>query len=915
MDVTESGLFPPYREKAQAGLALLDCNDQPLHASFYPKRVYDKFTDIPEVIADSLLFIEDRHLLDERYPFRNPAVEWGRFGKAVYDQIMQLFDEDHESAGGSTLATQIEKFRHSPDGITVSRSEKLHQMESASLRAYQNGRDTSAVRRQVLLDYLNTVPLAGKAGFGEINGIGDGIWAWYGRNFSYINRLLQDTHNDNSKLFEKKALAYKQVLSLFVAQRRPSYYLGEGLKNLELLTNSHLRLLASEGVISPELRDAALRFKLKLRDDHIQTHASYVSRKAANSLRINLSNMLGVPRLYDLDRYDLTVGSTLNNEAQGAVISLLDKIKTPTGVKNAGLYGHNLLNEDNNLDKLIISFALFERGENANFLRVQTDNYDQPFDINEGSKLDMGSTAKLRTMITYLEIIADLYQRYAGMTPAELKINEVDKKDILTRWGLNYLATAKNRSLKSMLEAAMDRQYSASPTESFFTGGGVHTFENFRREDNGRVMTLREGFRNSVNLVFIRLMRDVVRHYMFQIPGSSAKLLEDTKDPRRSAYLAKFADREGREFINRFYRKYQGKSAAQTRELLLRGGAHSMRQLASMLRSIDPNAPPEQFSAFMREYPSGENLTDSRLKDLYQQFDPQKLSLPDRGYMAGVHPLELWLVGFLQSNPGATQSSVIAASREQRQEVYSWLFNTRFKNAQDVRIMSLLEVEGFMEILRSWQKLGYPFEVLTPSYATALGSSGDRPAALAELIGIIVNKGIRKPTVRMEKLNFAVGTPYETRLKLKPGKQERVIKEEIAEVVRNALVSVVNDGTARRLKGAFVTQDRSTVEVGGKTGTGDHRYDIYGSRGELVSSRVVNRSAIFVFLIGERFFGTVTTYVPGAEAADYEFTSAISVQLLKVLAPALTPLLEERSAATQHVCRPRQSLAVSSNLR
>lgn len=904
MDATESWLFPPYREKSQAGLALLDCNDQPLHTALYPKRTYDKFADIPELIANSLLFIEDRHLLDDSYPSRNPAVEWGRFGKAAFDQVIHLFDEDHEAPGGSTLATQIEKFRHSPEGITVSRNEKIRQMASASLRAYQNGVDTTAVRRQILLDYLNTVPLAGKAGFGEVYGIGDGLWVWYGRDFSYVNRLLQDQYHDH-KLLEKKAQAYKQVLSLFVAQRRPSSYLGDSLGSLEQLTNSHLRLLASEGVISPELRDAALQFRLKLRDDPIQAHASYVSRKAANSLRINLSNLLGVPRLYDLDRYDLTAGSTLNNGAQGAVISLLDEIKNPAAVRKAGLYGHHLLKEDNDLGKLVISFTLFERGENANFLRVQTDNYDQPFDINEGSKLDMGSTAKLRTLITYLEIIADLHQRYAAMTPAELRKNEVDKKDLLTRWGLNYLATAKNKSLRSMLEAAMDRQYSASPAESFFTGGGVHTFENFRREDNGRVMTLREGFRNSVNLVFIRLMRDVVRHHMFQIPGSSAKLLEDTQDPRRSAYLAKFADREGREFIYRFYKKYQGKTAAQARELLLRGGAHTTRQLAGILRSIAPGMPLKQFGAALREYPSGENLSDSQLKTLYQQFDPEKWSLPDRGYIAGVHPLELWLVGFLQLNPGASQSSVVAASSEQRQEVYSWLFNTRFKNAQDVRILSLLEVEGFMEILRSWQKLGYPFEVLTPSYATALGSSGDRPAALAELMGIIVNQGIRKPAVRVEKLNFALGTPYETRLGLKSGKQERVINEEIAEVVRAALVSVVTDGTARRLKGAFVTQDHRVVEVGGKTGTGDHRYDVYGSHGQLVSSRVVNRSAIFVFLIGERFFGTVTTYVPGAAAADYAFTSAISTQLLKVLAPALAPLLEEKPAENQYVCRQR----------
>ena len=57
------------------------------------------------------------------------------------------------------------------------------------------------------------------------------------------------------------------------------------------------------------------------------------------------------------------------------------------------------------------------------------------------------------------------------------------------------------------------------------------------------MLSVRDGLRNSVNLVFIRLMRDVVNHYMFLTPGSSARLLQDATDPRRAAYLAQFADR------------------------------------------------------------------------------------------------------------------------------------------------------------------------------------------------------------------------------------------------------------------------------------------------------------------------------------------------------------------------------------
>ena len=129
---------------------------------------------------------------------------------------------------------------------------------------------------------------------------------------------------------------------------------------------------------------------------------------------------------------------------------------------------------------------------------------------------------------------------------------------------------AKDPGLAAMLEAAMERRYSASPAERFFTGGGVHTFANFKREDNGKVPTVREALRDSVNLAFVRLMRDIVDHYMYRPPESPARVLEDAQHPRRAAYLARFADHEGREFVRRFYRKYRGMSSEQALDALKR---------------------------------------------------------------------------------------------------------------------------------------------------------------------------------------------------------------------------------------------------------------------------------------------------------------------------------------------------------
>ena len=107
---------------------------------------------------------------------------------------------------------------------------------------------------------------------------------------------------------------------------------------------------------------------------------------------------------------------------------------------------------------------------------------------------------------------------------------------------------------------------------------------------------------------------------------------------------------------------------------------------------------------------------------------------------------------------------MIEATAAQRQQAYAWLLRGSAKGAQDVRLRTLIEVDAFEQVHASWRRVGYPFDSLVPSYATAIGSSGDRPAALAELMGIIVAGGVRQPTVQIETLHFAAGTPYETLL-------------------------------------------------------------------------------------------------------------------------------------------------------
>ncbi len=898
LDYTSRGFFPPYPEESQAGLTINDCRGLPLYTNSYPRQYYERFEDIPPLVVMSLLFIEDRGLLDASRPNANPAVDWPRFTKAAISQLEKRLGLGGQAAGGSTLATQVEKYRHSPEGRTGDPQEKIRQMVSASVRTYREGPQTLATRQRIVRDYLNSVPLSAAPGHGEVHGIADGLRLWFGADFREVNRLL-DPRSPEAVDQQARGLALRQVLSLLIAQRRPSYYLGAGREEMAALTDSHIRLLANGGIIDTALRDAALSQRVVAQNPNRDAAIQPVeATKGITVARMRLAGLLGLP-LYDLDRLDLTASTSLQGDLQSQISEYLVRLADPAFAESVGLFGDRMLSPEKTGD-VRYSFTLFERGEEGFRVRVQTDNTNQPFDINEGSKLELGSTAKLRVLTTYLEVIAELHQRYSELSASELR--KIDARANLSRWAIDYLATNSDRSLERMLDAALERRYSASPAERFFTGAGMHRFGNFRREDDGRIPTVRE----SINLPFVRLMRDLVSYSTYETINS-AELLRDDKDPRRQEYLTRFADREGSVFLQRFWKKYRNKSADERIETFLQGMRPTPVRLAAVHRYLMPDAERAVFDRFLKQHLPDAALSEKELDSLYTRYGPGAYSLPDQAYIARTHPLDLWLLGYLIANPQATLSEVVADSRAERQEVYGWLFRSRHKSARDSRIRIMLEVEAFTDIHRRWQRLGYPFDNLVPSLATALGSSGDRPAAL---MGIILNDGVRLPSVRIDNLHFAEGTPYETRLGFVAGSGKRVMPVEVARALQDALANVVEGGTARRLQGAFKQEDGSALRIGGKTGTGDNRIQSVGAGGRLISSLALNRTATFVFYLGPNHFGTLTAYVPGRAADSFRFTSALPVQTLKGMAPILQPYLQGANS----LCQPEHLPALTSGM-
>ncbi len=891
LQYTQAGFYPAYREKSQAGLRIEDRSGHFIYATAYPEHIFSDYSQIPDIIAKILLYIENRELLDTRYPFKNPAVEWKRLAAAALEIGIRAVDSSRNVPGGSTLATQIEKFRHSSQGLTLSVTDKFQQMVSASMRAYLDGPETLKARYGILCDFINSMPLGAITGHGEVMGLGDGLYAWYGADFSETICLLAERPSKlTGSAAKARAAALKEVVSLFVAQRRPSYFLSEDPAVLEAKTNSYLRLLAQAGIITPGERDAAIVAPVVIQERVAAPGTeSFLSRKALNAIRVQLLHLLDVDRLYRLDRFDLSVTSTVDQSVQQEMTSLLKSFSDPSTARKKGLYGYHLLG-DGDPSNIVYSLTLYERSEGANLMRLQTDTLDQPLNINSGTKLELGSSAKFRTLATYLEIIAALHEQYHSLSRAELAAVEVDAADHLSRWVISFLSRAGDRELSAMLTAAMQRRYSASPHEQFFTGGGVHTFSNFDDRDDTRIFSVQDAFNQSINLVFIRLMRDIAQYYKYQIPGVR-QLLSDAKAPGRHNYLAKFADQEGRIFLQRFYRKYAGKPFGEAFDILLEGMRKNPKNLAAVFRYIKPEAGLDEFTTFLAGHLKNGQGVGGTLSGLFEKSAPDAYSLVDLGYITRIHPLELWTLAYLNRHPDARQGEVIQNSAAERQEVYTWLFKTSRKNKQDVRIRALLEEEAFSEIFSEWKRLKYPFNSLVPSYATAIGSSADRPDSLAELVGIVLNKGRWYPTFQIQALSFGEKTPYETRLTYQKSQGEQVMHPEVAEELRQALSGVVENGTAQRIRSAFLLSDGTSLAIGGKTGTGDNRHNIYSSGGQLISSKAINRTAVFVFFIGDRFYGVVTAYVDGQDADDYTFTSGLAVQLLKAAAPKLMPLL------------------------
>jgi len=889
VDLIKKGISPPYVEPTETGLDIRGADGVALFRHAQSEFLFAKMDDIPPLLVKTLLFLEDRDLNHPTSPWQNPAIEWDRLFKATLFYIGSKLSLEVPMQGGSTLAVQLEKFRHSPNGRTESPVEKYRQLVGASLKAYRAGANTRAWRERIIVDYFNTVPLAAAPGYGEIHGLGEGLFAWFGMQLPDVVNTLKAPG-----ITPAKVRAFKHALTLLISVRAPSVFLVDERASLEEKVNQFTRLMARSGIIDGDfaaaLQDTPIKF---IPAAPLPPQPSSGKNKAANAIRTTMMESLGVYNVYDLNRLHLEVQSTIDVPLQKTITDFLHSLSDPDVIKARGLNGEWLL-ENADPKKVIYSFLLVEPTPEGNLVRVQADNLAAPFDFNKSVKLELGSTAKLRTLTHYLELIAELHKELAPLDANGLKTKAQQARDPLTKWAAETLQKEKTVPLEAFLDLAMERKYSASPWETFFTGGGIHHFENFEREDNKRIPVLRDAFRNSINLVFIRLMRDVVNYHRARLPYNSDDVLSDPNNPERRRMLQEIAEEESRNVLRRAYQAYRGQTEQQITARLLGTKKNAERRLAILFFAWRIGADEQALAAWLEKNQTP--IKEQDISKLFRAYQNPRLTLVDYAYLLSLHPLDLWCASEYRKNPDLSWENLFASSNDARRQGSAWLLNPRNRRAQDLRLRIRMEKDAFARMVPYWQRLGFPFKTMVASYATAIGNSSDRPVALAELIGILVNDGVRRPNTELSNIHFAGGTPYETVFERKAEPGQKVLAPEVARTVRKAMAGVVESGTARRLNGVFRLSDGKLITVGGKTGSGDNRLETFNRWGGVTSSRATNRTAAFVFYIGDRYFGVITAYVQGREAEKYHFTSALPVTLLKLLAPTIITKLEKNVA-------------------
>ena len=284
-------------------------------------------------------------------------------------------------------------------------------------------------------------------------------------------------------------------------------------------------------------------------------------------------------------------------------------------------------------------------------LRVQADNLDQPFDINSGMKLDLGSTAKLRTLAHYLEVMESLHAELAPLDPEALIGAPPRPATAIPspRWAAETLRKTPGLTLDASPRPGARPHLSRRSVGNVLHGGGVHNFENFDPEDNRRIFpcTRRSRIRpTSCSSGSCAISCASTRRGYPMTPGPCWRTLEHLE---RRRMLEEMADKDGAAAPRARLREYQGLESSAVLKKLLGERVHSPRHVAVVFFAWHPGGDASTLEQWSDA--QGFPVPAEDLPKLVRTYGNRKINLLDYGRLLGRHPLEVWSAGEMSRTP------------------------------------------------------------------------------------------------------------------------------------------------------------------------------------------------------------------------------------------------------------------------
>jgi len=162
--------------------------------------------------------------------------------------------------------------------VNILGGDKLRQMLSASLEAYHSGSDTHQAREQIVLDYLNTMPLAAVPRVAKSTVLGDGLRVWFAMDLPEVRTALEQAEPTPERHAPTDMLSRCSTPCM---HRTPIWYIAVAHSNPHRCVSS---LLSSAASLMYNSSRSCIHAPLEFADlEPFDRSPPFVERKAVNA--------------------------------------------------------------------------------------------------------------------------------------------------------------------------------------------------------------------------------------------------------------------------------------------------------------------------------------------------------------------------------------------------------------------------------------------------------------------------------------------------------------------------------------------------------------------------------------------------------------------------------------------------------